>query len=224
MTRQQALLNIRALGRGAALQGSEGGQSAPLPGEAVRPSELAQNVIFGPTHGSGTDNFDYTSSTIKSTSSQVGRPVEGATAPSADEAKGGSPALASGDSPAQVDRPPAGASAPDVHVPLRGRPRNQEPSTRMRVRISSKVADQLSSLRPRQRESAVALLLSANSDGINLSELVASRSEVRKLGVLLNQSLSVYHHESRFHTKAEADVWFSQIKDAVRIIKRLESK
>ena len=58
-----------------------------------------------------------------------------------------------------------------------------------RARLPNTLAAQLTTLPPGLRGRTVALIVLAHTTGLDLQKLVASASELRRLGVLINQSL-----------------------------------
>ncbi len=58
-----------------------------------------------------------------------------------------------------------------------------------RARLPLALAAQLNGLQPGLRGRTVALILLAHTTGLDLRQLVASAPELRRLGVLINQSL-----------------------------------
>jgi hypothetical protein len=58
-----------------------------------------------------------------------------------------------------------------------------------RARLPLTLAAQLNALQPGLRGRTVALILLAHTTGLDLQKLVASAPELRRLGVLINQSL-----------------------------------
>lgn len=58
-----------------------------------------------------------------------------------------------------------------------------------RARLPLALAGQLNALQPGLRGRTVALIILAHTSGLDLQRLVASASELRRLGVLINQSL-----------------------------------
>ena len=58
-----------------------------------------------------------------------------------------------------------------------------------RARLPLSLAHDLKALKPSLRGRVVALVLIAKATDIDLPELVAAREQLRRLGVLLNQSL-----------------------------------
>jgi hypothetical protein len=58
-----------------------------------------------------------------------------------------------------------------------------------RARLPNALAAQLTTLPPGLRGRTVALIVQAHVTGLDVQKLVASASELRRLGVLINQSL-----------------------------------
>ena len=65
-----------------------------------------------------------------------------------------------------------------------------------RARLPNDLASQLMALAPGLRGRTSALIIMAHVRGLDLQKLVESASELRRLGVLLNQSLRVSHGQS----------------------------
>jgi hypothetical protein len=65
-----------------------------------------------------------------------------------------------------------------------------------RARLPNDLAGQLMALPPGLRGRTMALVVLAHVQGLDLQKLVESASELRRLGVLLNQSLRVSRAQS----------------------------
>lgn len=65
-----------------------------------------------------------------------------------------------------------------------------------RARLTNDLAGQLMALAPGLRGRTVAFVVLAHVQGLDLQKLVEAASELRRLGVLLNQSLRVSHAQS----------------------------
>jgi len=65
----------------------------------------------------------------------------------------------------------------------------------VRCRIRGAVGEMLHGLPRRARSRAVAALLSATAEGVDVHALLAARDALRAVGVLLNQSLRYSHAE-----------------------------
>jgi len=60
---------------------------------------------------------------------------------------------------------------------------------RLRIRINKEAGERLAALRPTLRGQVVALVIEAQTLGVDLAKLLAARRELVRLGTLLNQSL-----------------------------------
>jgi hypothetical protein len=70
-------------------------------------------------------------------------------------------------------------------------------SEQIRIRLPKNVAVKLADLPPSARSTAVASLLVSASSGVDLDRLIGAVDEIRRLGVLLNQSLRLAYNNKR---------------------------
>ncbi len=75
-----------------------------------------------------------------------------------------------------------------------------------RARLPIDLARDLQALKPGLRGRVAALIIIAKASNIDLNELVAARNQLRRLGVLINQSLRLSHGREVDHRALAAAV------------------